>query len=179
MRSVGKQPTLGSPQRVIDVVVEFIEQSRYREARLQLIALDRRLGLDEANQIVGEITAPPMDLDPKTRPQVTLAVPKGLPAWLVAEVSSEVGRIYDRRDIAGYGDVGLIARILAASLINAVLSADAGSGLLASLDLRESATSQAMDEQPVVDLSTRRAEAPRVVGGEPLAPAPDWLGRQF
>lgn len=180
MPVAGEQPNLGSVRRVVDLVVGLVTQGSYRQARLQLSALELRSGLVEAAEIVGQITAPPAGVDPRTEAQARLLVPDTLPSWLVAPLHEEIGRICGRQALREPTVTHLIARILAASIVDdaAITSDDAGFVARAHLDL--TAPADEVGDATVVDVSRGRG----VVSGADESPArpdrsiTDWLTRR-
>ncbi|QGG96299.1 hypothetical protein [Actinomarinicola tropica] len=176
----GQQPNLGSVRRVVDLVVGLVTQGNHRQARLQLSALELRAGLAEAADIVGQITAPPPGVDPRTEAQARMNVPDALPSWLAAPLQDEIGRICARQSMREPTVTHIIARILAASIVDesAVDHEEMGFAQRAHVDLTESA--EAMGDDTVVDVSNGRGV---VAGADPDQARPDrsitdWLGRR-
>lgn len=188
---VAEQPNLGSARRVVDLVVGLVTQGNYRSARMHLHSLELRHGLVEAAGIVGQITAPPPGVDPRTESQARLNVPPMLPDWLQGPVHDEIARICARQSLRATTVPHLLGRILAASIVDA--SAPGHEDLVhgfaerAHVDLREADALDEMAPGTVVDVSDGRGTVQAAPDGvDPAAPdhaAPDrsitdWLGRR-
>lgn len=184
MPVAGEQPNLGSARRVVDLVVGLVTQGSYRSARMHLHSLELRHGLNDAAQIVGQITAPPAGVDPRTESQARLNVPDMLPDWLQGPVHDEITRICARQSLRTNTVPHMLGRILAASIVDA--SAPGHEELVhgfaerAHVDLREDEPVDEMAPDTVVDVSNGRGS---VQVAEPDGAAPDrsitdWLGRR-
>lgn len=180
MSAAGEQPRLGSIRRVIDLVVALVTQGNYRQARLQLSSLELRAGLVEAGEIVNQITAPPPGVDPRTVAQARLNVPDSLPSWLTTPVFDEISRICTRQALREPTVTHMIARILAASIVDdsAVEPDELGFVRRAHVDLTEGTVG--LDDDAVVDVSQGHGvvRGPEREGTRPDRSITDWLGRR-
>ena len=178
------QPTVGTDRFVVDTVVDLVERGSYRNARLQLAAHERRAGLRGVAELIGRITAPPPSVDPRTEATARTNVPTHLPDWLKVAVVDEIARICARQSMRDERADTLIARILAASVVDksAVGDLSADFARRAHLDLRDDGPLAA-----VVDVSgqlprVERGGADAGEGDEPRRPdrsITDWLARRL
>ncbi len=176
------QPTVGTDRFVVDTVVDLVGRGSYRNARLQLATHERRAGLRGVAELVGRITAPPASIDARTESTARANVPTHLPDWLRVSVPDEISRICARQAMRDERADTLIARILAASIVDeSAASSDltADFARRAHLDLRDDGPLAA-----VVDVSD---QVPRVAqdgdAATPQARRPDrsltdWLARR-
>jgi hypothetical protein len=180
----GGQSHIGSARRVVDLVVGLVTQGNYRSARLHLHSLELRQGLSEAAEIIGRITAPPPGVDPRTESQARLNVPDMLPPWLLGPVHEEIARICARQSVRAATVPHLVARILAASIVDASAPGQEVAADFvhrAHVDLRDDAPAAGIPADTVVDVSDGRGS---VEPAEVAAPADpdrsitDWLGRR-
>lgn len=174
MPIAGEQPNLGSPRRVVDLVVALVTQGSYRQARMHLASVELRGGLPEVAEIIGQITAPPAGVDPRTEAQARRNVPDLLPSWLSAPVDEEIGRICGRLAVREPSVTHLIARVLAAAIVDASAPGHeelAGFATRAHVDLRDR-----VDD--VVDISATGAAVGDTERRAPDRSITDWLGRR-
>ena len=186
MPSAADQPTLGTPRHVVDLVVDLVARRSYRQARLQLALHEARYGLAEVAELIGQITAPPPGVDPRTEAQARLNAPDMLPSWLIGPVDEEIGRICARQSVRTPSTTHLIARVVAAEIVDesAPVHDEVGSfAARAHVDLREPAEEPG-EPAAFVDVSGAGDVVWRAPAGEPPPGPPDrsltdWLGRRI
>ena len=172
-------PVIGTDRSVVDTVVSMVSRGSYRQARLQLNFHQRRSGLQGVVEMVAKLTAPPADVDPRVEPIARQNIPARLPDWLAARTRDEVGRICARQSVADTSVDSLIARLLAASIVDDSVPAPDVSRLphRPHLDLREQ-TGDAIAMGSSVDVE---GDSGWVEPGQERRPdrsLTDWLARK-
>lgn len=174
------QPNVGSDRHVVDTVVDLVARRSYRNARLQLVAHERRSGLKGVTEMVARITTPPTTVDPRTEAAARANVPAHLPQWLAGPTIDEIIRICGHQAMRDQKIDTLIARLLAASIVDdSAPGREDAFSQRATVDLRDSVEPvQAIELGGVLDVS---GDVPRV-DRDPARPPDrsftDWLARK-
>ena len=111
-------PVVGTDRCVVETVVAMVTRGAYRQARLQLSYHERRSGLVGVAERVARLTAPPADVDPRTEAIARQNVPAHLPVWLSVRTVDEVVRICARQSMHDQGADAIVARLLAAAIVD-------------------------------------------------------------
>jgi hypothetical protein len=172
-------PVVGTDRSVVETVVAMVTRGSYRQARLQLNYHERRNGLVGVAERVARLTAPPADVDPRTEAIARQNVPAHLPVWLADRTVDEVVRICARQSMHDQGADAILARLLAAAIVDDSVPAPEAYRLphRPHVDLRDQA-SDAIPVGSVVDVSGELGMAEPGQERRPDRSLTDWLSRK-
>lgn len=138
--TASSRPDPGSRAAVLDSVVRYVAEGRYRMAQLHLIWHRDRAPLEEMAELVNTATEVPTVPFGLTA-EAVLAVKENrlLPVWLGHQVGNEVRRIFAGQPVAGASPVQLVARVAAAMRIDVAAESS------------EAATRAHLPESPLAD----------------------------